>query len=404
MSRKEVSTKYPGVIYREHPMRKHGLTADRYFIIYYRYNAKNYREPVGWASEGMTAQKARNIIGELKENQRRGEPPFTLKEKRQAAIEAFEAEKAAAEAEKVTFGKFFLQTYLPAQDLKGAQTLRRERSFYNVWFKDALGTATFEDISELKVEKLKRDMLKAGRTARTVEYALAVIRQVWHLAERRKVTNKPWPGRFVKKPKTDNRRVAFFTQDQVRALLTELETLSLTWRDITLLSLHTGMRAGEIFNLLWEDIDFERRTIHIRDPKSGRNRFAYMTLEVLSRMEARQRQQGGNGFVFTGRDNGKIRDVSNTVQRTIDGLGFNQGVSDRRHKLTFHSCRHTFASWAAMSGVDMFTLQKLLGHETAAMTQRYSHLSEGGLQAAARRFEASLEGKIVTLSPREATR
>jgi hypothetical protein len=75
-------TGVPGVLFREHKTRKHGVKKDRYFIIYYRFNGKNYQEAVGWGSQGWNAKKSRDLLGDLKRNQRRGEPPFTLREKK----------------------------------------------------------------------------------------------------------------------------------------------------------------------------------------------------------------------------------------------------------------------------------------------------------------------------------
>jgi len=53
---------------------------------------------------------------------------------------------------------------------------------------------------------------------------------------------------------------------------------------------------------------------------------------------------------------------------------FNKGVTDPRQKITFHTLRHTFASWLAIQGTHILTIKELLGHQTLAMTERYSHL------------------------------
>jgi len=56
----------------------------------------------------------------------------------------------------------------------------------------------------------------------------------------------------------------------------------------------------------------------------------------------------------------------------------------------FHTLRHTYASWLVESGVDLYTVKKLMGHSTIAMTERYSHLGNNTLQNAVKVFEGSL--------------
>jgi len=70
----------------------------------------------------------------------------------------------------------------------------------------------------------------------------------------------------------------------------------------------------------------------------------------------------------------------------IDKLQWNEGVTDRRERVSFHTLRHTFASWLAMDGINPFHLKELLGHADLKLTERYSHLSESALKQAAMRI------------------
>ena len=78
-------TDYPGVRFREHSTRKHGVKYDRYFVITYKYNKKTKTEALGWASQGVTAKGCYDLLSELKRNRMAGEGAQTLKEKRQFA-------------------------------------------------------------------------------------------------------------------------------------------------------------------------------------------------------------------------------------------------------------------------------------------------------------------------------
>mgnify|MGYP000471040312 CR=1 FL=1 len=86
-------TKFPGVRYREHPTRKHGVQFDKYFVIRYTLNGKRHEEALGWASDGWSPENASEELARLKRAQRTGDGPQTLAERR-------EQEKARKKAEK----------------------------------------------------------------------------------------------------------------------------------------------------------------------------------------------------------------------------------------------------------------------------------------------------------------
>lgn len=172
-------------------------------------------------------------------------------------------------------------------------------------------------------------------------------------------------------------------------MLSELKKRDQDVYGMALLSFRCGLRAAEILKLTWGAIDFGNEQIHIMDTKSGRNRFAFMTADIKQLLIDRltiTTDRGPNDLIFTRTDNPYF-EIPRLFQKAVDEMGFNIGFTDRRHKLVFHSCRHSFASWHAAAGTDLHILQKLLGHETFAMVLRYAHLKPDTLKAAVKRLE-----------------
>ena len=160
----------------------------------------------------------------------------------------------------------------------------------------------------------------------------------------------------------------------------KLKKKSINLYEKTLISLHCGLRASEIFNLRWSRIDLEHGIFNIIDSK-GKDRAVHMSEQVkevlLNRVKGRP-----DSLVYPGRE-GKISGQISQVFRQVANKLFNNGVTDRREKVTFHTMRHTCASWMVMQGISLYLVQKVLGHSTIQVTEKYSHLAPDQLQLAA---------------------
>lgn len=397
MMQKWHKTNFRGVRYRLHATRKNGVKRDQYFTIRYKLAGKDHEEGLGWASQGWTAAKAYERLAELKANQKTAEGPQTLKEKRaileQEQKEA-EAKQAKDAAESITFQAFFNGDYLAQTETdKKPRTVEREKGLFKIWIDPAIGAKPMKDISAFHLEKLKRDMANGGQSPRSIEYALSVVRQVFNVAKRLKVFTGDNPVGEVKIPKPDNGRMRFLTHDEADRLLEALQSKSQDVHDMTLLSLHCGLRFGEIASLTWADVNLDQGTLTIRDAKAG-SRYAFLTEQAADMLKDRAKNQRSlSDYVFPGRK-GKLDRISITFHRTVDELGLNRGIDDPRLQVVFHTCRHSYASWLIEAGADLYTVQRLLGHKTNVMTQRYSHLSENRLRDTARALSEALRPKV----------
>lgn len=403
MAGKWMPSQYRGVRYREDSARRHGVKADRYFAIRYKLDGNTKEEGVGWSSEGMTAAKANELRGMLMANIRAGVRPQSLAEMRGMAEEARKAEEKAARLAaraSTTFADFWESDYLPSCNAKTARTVGYETGMARKWLFPAIGDVPLQSLNAAMLQAIAAQARKAGKSPATVAKVLGILSQVWTLAVARGVVSGDSPTKHVKTVRRDNRRMRFLSAREARLLLDSLKSRSTDMHDIALFSLFAGLRAGEIHGLTWGDVNLDAGTLYIRDPKNKVSRHAHITPEIRAVL-ARRSADGVNKaeYVFPSRTGGQRRWVSDTFERVVEELGFNDGVEDARQRVVFHSLRHTFASWLVQRGVPLYTVAELMGHATLEMAKRYSHLAPDTMRAAAMGLSGILDGKPARVSP-----
>lgn len=390
MPTKWQKTQFPGVRYREHPTRKHNGRPDRYFTIRYKIDGKLKEEALGWASQRWNAQKASLLRNELIRGHKTGDGPRTLSEKRLLAKnerEAEQLEKERTKKEKTTFNQFFDKTYYPyAKTNISEKSYKRIESLARLWVKPVIGDLPFKEISALHLEKIKANLAEAWRAARTIRYALAVVRQTFNYAKYVNLYDGPSPIHNVRMPQADNKRLRFLTHEESKKLLKELKGRSQQLYEISLISLRTGARADEIFSLKWGDVDLDHGLLTLWDTKNTKTRIGYMTEDVKELLKNKERGEY-NDLVFPGRGGVKITAISKSFDRAVNEIGLNDEITDDRMKVVFHTLRHTFASWLVEKGEDLYVVNKLMGHSSLAMTERYSHVGNNTLQDAVKKLE-----------------
>jgi site-specific recombinase XerD len=146
------------------------------------------------------------------------------------------------------------------------------------------------------------------------------------------------------------------------------------------LALHTGMRRGEQFTLRWRDVDLERGILTVRGKTGCRHIVANSSARAALEHLLSRRRDGGH-FVCAETQSESQRDWRRWFERAARAAG----IED----FHWHDLRHTFASRLVMAGVDIRTVQELLGHKSITMTMRYSHLNPDHRQVAAEKIAAA---------------
>lgn len=407
---------FPGVFYNDSRSwaNPHRLGKDLHLYLRYTIGGKTRLEVWGWESQAGPASDALNTIRRYRENHKAGCGPTSLTEER--AIRADEERQAAEETEKaererlareITFDAFWHNHYFPVcEATKKRGSHQAEHYLYTGWIKPVVGQMRLLDIRPLHLRKLRDSMAKAGRAPASIKYAFAVFQQVWNMARADGYVqgDSPSKDKTCKLAKFDNQKVRYLTPGEADALLAKLQEISPKVADMAGISLHCGLRAGELFGLTWADLDLDRGSLRLRDTKAGDSRTVPLTdtaKQVLTRRfnaekDARRKAEDKGTdrlkveLVFPGRGGKQITSISATFDRAVNALKLNAEVTDRRQKLTFHSLRHSCASLLVQSGVPLYTVSKILGHKTMRMTERYSHLAQDDLRHALGNVDAAL--------------
>ncbi len=351
------ATRFTGVQSRESSTKKHNGRPDVCFTIDYidSTTKKRVRKDIGWSSQGITAAYASQIRAES-----------ILKSQTQTLVVMNELSLEQA------FDKY-VEDWLIARN-KSPDT---DTYLFNKNLKK-YGHILLKDIDVLLLDKMIAEFTARNLSKRTVRYLISIIQRVMRKMVAWNLFKGELPFDRLILPKLNNARQRFLTPDEANALLQALKLSSTTLYLQSLISLHCGLRFGEIANLTISDIDFFSNNIYVSDPKNGKSRNQIMTQTVSEELTKHISNMKSQVLLFPARTGEAQKSVSSTFERTIAKLKLNEKngvkITDARQKVVFHTLRHTYASWLAMSGQGQAIIADLLGHSSIQMSARYTHL------------------------------
>ena len=222
---------------------------------------------------------------------------------------------------------------------------------------------------------------KERTTACTANHLLTLMKRMFNLAIKWEMLEKN-PAKDQEKFNEGPLRERYLDKEELPRFLAALdeENDRLSVAALRML-LYTGCRREEILSLKWENARLDEDRIYLPKTKNGRSRTVHLNgraKEVIVELKARKDQEErtrGSVYVFPSRKGtkkGYIYDLRKPFEKACLIAGI--------ENFHIHDLRHTFASLAVSSGADLYVVQRLLGHQDIAMTQRYAHLGAADLK------------------------
>ena len=418
-----------GVFFKKHDTRKNGVKKDQLWVLRYTIGGKTRTEVFGWASDGLTEIDAEQKIATFRANFKAGSGPVSLAEEqehRKKEIENNQAAEKLAEIERkkreTTIANYWVNFYLPhIKEVKKTQSWKTERSLFDHWIEPTIGSLKIIDLTPLHLRRMKKKMTAAEKSPATIRLAYFVVQQLWNLAvsdgyaEGRSPTKDTQAG-MPKKKTLNNERERYLTAEEADKLLVALKEKSTRLHDIALLSLHTGMRAAEVFSLTWDCINLDRGTVRLLDTKTRSPRTVPLTETASEMLKNRkqnaqtqlekmdtsdQRAKALKEAVFPAREGKTSQWVSKAFRDVVKDLKLNDGITDRRKRVCFHTLRHSAASFLVQNHVPIYTVAKILGHSSLDMTKRYAHLDDGHIRQSIATLDNALNKSTDQLDKQE---
>jgi integrase/recombinase XerD len=223
-----------------------------------------------------------------------------------------------------------------------------------------------EDISEDEINDYLTGLAQMAKSPSRSSFKHAVygLRYYFrHMGLNKRATDLPSMKKEVKLP-------VIFNRSELRQLF-NAPTL-LKHRIALTLIYSAGLRSQETINLKLSDIDFERRTIHIRQSKFKKDRIVPLSGYMAEGLKKYISAEHPHIWLFNGKEpDGRysVKGLSWIMRETLKKTGIKKDVS-------LHSLRHSYATHLLEDGVNIVTIMELLGHAHIATTMLYLHVAQ----------------------------
>jgi integrase/recombinase XerD len=177
--------------------------------------------------------------------------------------------------------------------------------------------------------------------------------------------------------KTPRSLPEIFSRSELIALFGSLKNIK--HRTMLMSAYACGLRVSEVINLKVVNIDSDRMMVHIEHGKGDKDRYTILSPRLLGELRSYWRvyRPDPNGYLFVNRS------TKEPLSRATPQLVFKEAKKKAgiKKKVTFHSLRHSFSTHLLEAGVDIRTIQILMGHSSITTTARYLHIAQKDLSS-----------------------
>jgi len=299
--------------------------------------------------------------------------------------------------DRITFGDFskiYLRDHIKGRLRRGTYELRE--SCLRLYILPLLGSLRLRDIRSYHIERLQNELLKT-QSVNNVRKVMNTLRNVFRRAEIWEFIGTN-PALKVDMPKPERTEKKILTPEQFIILLEN--TTDLRDRLIISLAAMAGLRKGEIFGLMWKDVNLRTGTLNLERQwsqyrisplKTDKSKSTLPLLEeAVLLLKEWKLKCGSMRWVFPAKGERQPIDSNYWYRARYKPLLKSAGLPD----VTLHSLRHSFASIAIASGVSVADLQALMRHSNYRITMdTYTHTLPGQLESALAKYRSFLDAE-----------
>lgn len=252
------------------------------------------------------------------------------------------------------------------QEMKLKNLSPRTIESYMYYIQDCLKYARVGQTSilEIHIRDYLSHLQSQNRSASTINTAYSALKLYFQKILRRKF--------FIHIPRSKQEKTlpSVLSKDEVRRLIQA--TNNPKHHTIISLLYGAGLRVGELVRLKMQDLDFDRKLIHVVLGKGKKDRYTLLPESLVQTLQKQKSFKKPTEYLFTNEREGKNHLTTHTIELIVKHAAQTAGI--QKH-VSPHTLRHSFATHLLENRTDIRYIQELLGHTKIETTQIYTHVT-----------------------------